>query len=460
MKTKIKILFIVLLFVSFNYAISQNLLLNPDFEIAQTGGLAPSCPNNNKIINCANWGGLRWESNLGANGYFNTTNCQIQYCTPVTINNGCADNNGAHQGSSFIRIEFNTYMCPTHNNKKRELAIQTVQLDANKTYKIIGWFQQKLSNSTNSCGGSGQPTTIANRELGFQLIPTSVGTTPQQIFDASMYNQNYRFEPQIIGSVGINLYYPVTYYFKPTTTGSYYLLVGSFDYLRDMFDVETSFCFIDDLSLTESCTLPTPNITTNRTNICPNQDATLTYNNGTGVSSNISRQWQKTACSAGGVWSDIAGATGNSVVLTSQMLGSSYYKIRLKLTPCASGSPTYSNEIVIMSVTGCQQSLLPCFAWGGGDRIAATHNTENSNPIINIYPNPSSGELTLSLQLENESRGILEIFDATGKVAEKIEITDKNSEHQISLNIPNGIYFYRLMVNDEIVKTDKISIIK
>ena len=85
---------------------------------------------------------------------------------------------------------------------------------------------------------------------------------------------------------------------------------------------------------------------------------------------------------------------------------------------------------------------------------------ENPNHI-SISPIPNNGSMQLNYTLSNNENGIITIYNVLG---EKIR-TYKLQKNDTMLNInetelQSGIYFYKVIVNDRLVKSDKIIISK
>jgi hypothetical protein len=90
----------------------------------------------------------------------------------------------------------------------------------------------------------------------------------------------------------------------------------------------------------------------------------------------------------------------------------------------------------------------------------------NSNGIAKqlsfaILPNPNNGEMTLVYDLGSYAKASFELLDVTGKVINKRIINNTVGTLAINeQNLLNGIYFYRILDGESILKTDKIVIIK
>jgi hypothetical protein len=86
---------------------------------------------------------------------------------------------------------------------------------------------------------------------------------------------------------------------------------------------------------------------------------------------------------------------------------------------------------------------------------------DDENYFVSIYPNPNNGEMTLLYELPNSNNAQLLVHNTLGKLIKQYELNNK--AQQLNINEPsleNGLYYYTIMVDDEIVKTDKFIIIK
>jgi hypothetical protein len=79
-----------------------------------------------------------------------------------------------------------------------------------------------------------------------------------------------------------------------------------------------------------------------------------------------------------------------------------------------------------------------------------------------LYPNPNDGTMNIIYSLEENSKGQIDIFDMTGKlVATYLLIEGKNNQILINeTQLSNGVYFYKVIVDDKLRLSDKIVIIK
>lgn len=95
------------------------------------------------------------------------------------------------------------------------------------------------------------------------------------------------------------------------------------------------------------------------------------------------------------------------------------------------------------------------YAIGVGNRAAAITNYE-SQPRINIYPNPAQEYINLDFyNLQKCNSYFVELVDINGKLLQKLEI--QNSKEILSIqNLASGIYFVRVFENGKSIDTKKV----
>ncbi|MGQ0829239.1 MAG: T9SS type A sorting domain-containing protein [Bacteroidota bacterium] len=92
------------------------------------------------------------------------------------------------------------------------------------------------------------------------------------------------------------------------------------------------------------------------------------------------------------------------------------------------------------------------------DTAISVNELSDENFKINLYPNPSNGNVLLKYTIKQN--GILNIYDVTGKQIEEHELSANGNELKLTNNLNSGIYLYQVIVNDKIVKSDKLVVIK
>lgn len=81
-------------------------------------------------------------------------------------------------------------------------------------------------------------------------------------------------------------------------------------------------------------------------------------------------------------------------------------------------------------------------------------NISSNNTFTSVFPNPSSG--TFTLQVENYKNASVKITDLLGNTVFETSITKQNTT--IDLNVAEGIYFYQVKNNSQLLKNGKIII--
>lgn len=77
---------------------------------------------------------------------------------------------------------------------------------------------------------------------------------------------------------------------------------------------------------------------------------------------------------------------------------------------------------------------------------------------VNVYPNPIKEVLNVDLKLLKENT-LIEIYDSVGKLVFNKKIGNLKSSFSLH-HLESGIYFYRILAGEQLLKTDKIVIIK
>ena len=78
-----------------------------------------------------------------------------------------------------------------------------------------------------------------------------------------------------------------------------------------------------------------------------------------------------------------------------------------------------------------------------------------------MYPNPNNGTMQLDYTLNEGDKGELTIYDLMGRTVNRYFL--HADEHMLFIReeaLKNGIYIYRLVINDKMVSSDKLIIIK
>lgn len=85
----------------------------------------------------------------------------------------------------------------------------------------------------------------------------------------------------------------------------------------------------------------------------------------------------------------------------------------------------------------------------------------NINKQGKLYPNPNNGSMSFAYNLAEGQKGVLTIYDATGRVIGNFMLEAGENVMQINEEgLNNGLYFYQYSVNGKTILSDKLIIIK
>jgi len=88
-------------------------------------------------------------------------------------------------------------------------------------------------------------------------------------------------------------------------------------------------------------------------------------------------------------------------------------------------------------------------------------NEKNDEMNFKLFPSPSSGLMNFNYHLKANERGEVVIYNIEGRKISSYSLNPNSSSIIIKENdLSNGIYLYKIYINDKTVKTDRIIIIK
>lgn len=80
---------------------------------------------------------------------------------------------------------------------------------------------------------------------------------------------------------------------------------------------------------------------------------------------------------------------------------------------------------------------------------------------IQMYPNPSSGRLTLMFDTPDEKNCVFECYDAQGKLIRTQNLPAHTAEHQVDLSqVTAGMYFVRIVQDGQVLFNEKLVLIR
>ncbi len=136
--------------------------------------------------------------------------------------------------------------------------------------------------------------------------------------------------------------------------------------------------------------------------------------------------------------------------------------------PIDGGNAVYQARVLLMTINNTVIDFVDnCNVVAGRsmeeppiDTTLSNHQTITSSNY-KLYPNPNNGNMLLDYTLNEGEVGIIKIYDLTGKLICSYRLNANNSQLQINnADLNNGIYIYHITVNNTIVKSDKLVIIK
>lgn len=126
-----------------------------------------------------------------------------------------------------------------------------------------------------------------------------------------------------------------------------------------------------------------------------------------------------------------------------------------------------ANNILCMAIGECKQFEIPRFSanFGAGQGIIMNNAPTNSKIKENaftVYPNPTSGSLTIDFDIQNPfTEGPVSLLDLTGKRILNQKIS--NGQRQVvwqTEQLNRGLYFIILTIDNQNIKQTKVSIQK
>lgn len=112
----------------------------------------------------------------------------------------------------------------------------------------------------------------------------------------------------------------------------------------------------------------------------------------------------------------------------------------------------YYNLPGSLPCAGCSSGIVNSISNGGTEVIADD---------VSFFPNPASDQLKLKYQLPpGYKEAYVRIFDISGRLVEQFQITDAFDFIYLPVNFNNGMYIYSLIVDDKVIKNEKIVLAK
>lgn len=127
--------------------------------------------------------------------------------------------------------------------------------------------------------------------------------------------------------------------------------------------------------------------------------------------------------------------------------------VKMKVGIYGSGKCEFYNLPGSLPCAGCSSGIVNSISNGGGTEIISNE--------ASFYPNPASDQLKLKYQLPpGWKTAKIKVYDINGKLVEDFNITDFFDFIYLPVDYNNGMYLYSLIVDDKIIKNEKIVLIK
>lgn len=89
------------------------------------------------------------------------------------------------------------------------------------------------------------------------------------------------------------------------------------------------------------------------------------------------------------------------------------------------------------------------------------YNKVENNDLFKISPNPNNGNMQVIYELPENETGAFEVYDLVGKKLFSNNLVGGKNTFSISrTDLDQGIYFYRVVVGNKLISSDKIVVIK
>lgn len=100
---------------------------------------------------------------------------------------------------------------------------------------------------------------------------------------------------------------------------------------------------------------------------------------------------------------------------------------------------------------------LPCIQCSGSGPTSARAESQSNNSEPVFYPNPANGQLKLKYELPaGYKTACIKVQDLQGKEIETFRVTNAFDAIYLPENYNSGLYIYSLIIDDKVVKREKI----
>lgn len=156
-------------------------------------------------------------------------------------------------------------------------------------------------------------------------------------------------------------------------------------------------------------------------------------------------------------------ASSSSNYVWSNGLGSGNIKIvspNVNTTYSVTGTDASGCSTIAQSVISMDNSLCVVVPpRGSTGRYGIVSTNSDVLEVYTIYPNPAKDEVIIECNEPNLSETFIEIYELLGNRVKKIKLNNEKTVIMLE-NLKQGTYFYKIISNNEIIKSDRIIIIR
>jgi hypothetical protein len=94
--------------------------------------------------------------------------------------------------------------------------------------------------------------------------------------------------------------------------------------------------------------------------------------------------------------------------------------------------------------------------------LIGINEINNKKNNFNLFPNPNDGTMNFIYTLKEKENGAFEIYDISGRIIQTYRL-QTGANNQLFINatqLNSGVYFYKVIIDGQIEKSDKLIIIK
>jgi hypothetical protein len=132
-----------------------------------------------------------------------------------------------------------------------------------------------------------------------------------------------------------------------------------------------------------------------------------------------------------------------------------------QLCPFTDGNAVYLARGLLAPIDSIEYISYCEVAEENNERIAAPITQENNYASFELYPNPTNGSVIINYHLNETQAGKLDVYTITGNLVTSIDLENTQQTKIVTLpQLDAGVYLYKIRVNGELMKVERLVIIK